>query len=127
MSNIDCASHLEIGVGTHECLHRPAVSWSGSLEGITAFSDSDAIVTTACGMQGGLLSPSAESQNTGFTLVPISSLSKHSVARSQGQGERKGVEGVCCVLAWPIKLSSLDPKCPQPKLFKRETVLLEIH
>lgn len=34
-------------------------------------SDADVIVTTACGMEGGFLSPSAESQNTGFTLVPI--------------------------------------------------------
>lgn len=99
----------------------------GALRASLLYSDSDALVTTACGMEGGLLPPSAEFQNTGFTPVPISSLSKHSVDRSQDQGKRRGVEGMCRVLAWPSKLSSLDPKCPQQKLFKRETVLLEIH
>lgn len=89
MSNTDCASHPEIGVGTLECLLKFADPGWGGLEGVTSLLRFKCYCHhSACGMEGGLLSPSTESQSRRITLVPISSLSKHSVARNQGQGER---------------------------------------
>jgi hypothetical protein len=60
--------------------------------------------------------------HTGLHSLPLQTFS------GQKPGPRReGEWRKCVVLTWPIKLSSLDPKCPQQKLFKRETALLEIH
>lgn len=93
MSNTDCASHPEIGVGTLECLLEFADPGWGALKNSLLCSDSNAIVTTLpVGWKVGfclpLLSPRAEGSH--WSPFPPSPSIQWAEARAKERGGSRG-------------------------------------